>query len=170
MGTQYTNPEDWMLNAGGDEGSVKLTDKGWVKVWPNGLEEVIHAAGGYATVNVTINANESRVVEAASYQASVDPISFSVEMNEVVDVLNTAPNLQFTVGAGSTQLATYASGTGTNVLVFTLATLGADLGDVAIQNIVQVTDSIIEDVDNNAMVLPFDASGTLVGPTVTVTA
>lgn len=157
MANNYQTPADWMLNDGTEKGSVYLDDRGWVKKNAKGIEEVVLASGGHATVNVVIEANEVNLVAQAAYQAAVDEMSFTVEFNEAVTVTNT-PQVSFTVGGGTSQLADYASGTGTNVLTFTIATLGADTGAIVLESIVDNTTGVIADGDANAMVLPFDIS------------
>jgi len=134
------NWTDWDLENPPVEGAV-ATKKGWeipLKGTPpaKNLTEVIVAIGDLSGKAGASNVVSATVLTAAGFFVEAETIDIEVVYNENVDVTG-APRTALTLDSG-TVYADYASGTGTNALIFTYTVGASDLavaGPVAVSPI-----------------------------------
>lgn len=130
------------------------TDRGWVYKHPNGDEEVIVAIGELAGTSGTTRLGEATITSVAFTTTSIGAaaggdISVEVVYNEKVDVDTTGGTPTITItndqtgsGTDATFTVAYASGTGTNRLIFTATYAAAD-GGIAEDDVLSIADQSI---------------------------
>ena len=171
----YATNSGWVVEAGS-----AMTGNGNTSADP----EVLVAIGGLAGISGTTGLGEATIQSVNWNITTFDKsaggtLSVTVRWNEPVVVAVSNPTLVVTNDTNSNHTLTYASGTGTHELTFTLA-IGAanaatDAGDVlsvAAQSIVLASSSTIKDTSDtptNAELAISSAQGTACG-TITVVA
>jgi len=175
----------WMTTA--DKKEVLATTAGWVVEAGSAMTgndntastpEVLVAAGGL-TVSLGAATISSVDWNITTFDKSAGgTLSVTVRYNEAVDVATSNPTLIATNSVNANHTLTYASGTGSNELVFTLAIAAAnaatdadDVLSVAAQSVVLASSSTIKDAGTatNAELVITAAQGTAAG-TITVVA
>ena len=181
----------WMTTAQKKE--VLATTAGWVVEAGSTMTgndntsstpEVLVAAGGLTTSLGAATITSAEWITTTADKSDGFTLSIRVRYNEAVDVAVSNPTIAVTngnQGSGSGRgphTLTYASGTGSNELVFSLAIAAAnaatnadDVLSIAAQNITLASSSTIKDAGTatNSEVAISSAQGTACG-TITVTA
>ena len=181
----------WMTTAQKKE--VLATTAGWVVEAGSTMTgndntsstpEVLGAAGGLTTSLGAATITGAEWITTTADKSDGFTLSIRVRYNEAVDVAVSNPTIAVTngnQGSGSGRgphTLTYASGTGSNELVFSLAIAAAnaatnadDVLSIAAQNITLASSSTIKDAGTatNSEVAISSAQGTACG-TITVTA
>lgn len=181
----------WMTTAQKKE--VLATTAGWVVEAGSTMTgndntsstpEVLVAAGGLTTSLGAATITSAEWITTTADKSDGFTLSIRVRYNEAVDVAVSNPTIAVTnsnAGSGSGRgphTLTYASGTGSNELVFSLAIAAAnaatnadDVLSIAAQNITLASSSTIKDAGTatNSEVAISSAQGTACG-TITVTA
>ena len=181
----------WMTTAQKKE--VLATTAGWVVEAGSTMTgndntsstpEVLVAAGGLTTSLGAATITSAEWITTTADKSDGFTLSIRVRYNEAVDVAVSNPTIAVTnsnAGSGSGRgphTLTYASGTGSNELVFSLAIAAAnaatnadDVLSLAAQNITLASSSTIKDAGTatNSEVAISSAQGTACG-TITVTA
>ena len=181
----------WMTTAQKKE--VLATTAGWVVEAGSTMTgndntsstpEVLVAAGGLTTSLGAATITSAEWITTTADKSDGFTLSIRVRYNEAVDVAVSNPTIAVTngnQGSGSGRgphTLTYASGTGSNELVFSLAIAAAnaatnadDVLSLAAQNITLASSSTIKDAgtSTNSEVAISSAQGTACG-TITVTA
>ena len=181
----------WMTTAQKKE--VLATTAGWVVEAGSTMTgndntsstpEVLVAAGGLTTSLGAATITGAEWITTTADKSDGFTLSIRVRYNEAVDVAVSNPTIAVTnsnAGSGSGRgphTLTYASGTGSNELVFSLAIAAAnaatnadDVLSIAAQNITLASSSTIKDAGTatNSEVAISSAQGTACG-TITVTA
>jgi hypothetical protein len=150
MGTSIFAPSDWMVNDGSkynDKGDiVKDADLGgWVKIYPDGTKELLHflRSPGNAAPYITSVTNH-----ANGTYSSPETLSFTVTFSEIVTVTGT-PALQVYTEAGEVFNLDYASGSGSDDLVFSGAPEGITDGNIIlVKEIYLGSGSIVDAAEN----------------------
>ena len=168
-----------------DKTEVFATEAGWVTRGPatgngnvNADPEVLVAIGGLAGNTGTTGLGEATIQSVNWNITTFDKsaggtLSVTVRWNEPVVVAVSNPTLVVTNDTNSNHTLTYASGTGTHELTFTLAigaansaTNAGDVLSVAAQSIVLASSSTIKDTSDtpaNAELAISSAQGTACG-------
>lgn len=181
----------WMTTAQKKE--VLATTAGWVVEAGSTMTgndntsstpEVLVAAGGLTTSLGAATITSAEWITTTADKSDGFTLSIRVRYNEAVDVAVSNPTIAVTnsnAGSGSGRgphTLTYASGTGSNELVFSLAIAAAnaatnadDVLSLAAQNVTLASSSTIKDAGTatNSEVAISSAQGTACG-TITVTA
>ena len=171
----YATNSGWVVEAGS-----AMTGNGNTSADP----EVLVAIGGLAGVSGTTGLGEATIQsvnwDITTFDKSAGgTLSVTVRWNEPVVVAVSNPTLIVTNDTNANHTLTYASGTGTHELTFTLviaggnsATSAGDVLSVAAQSIVLASSSTIKDTSDtpaNAELAISSAQGTACG-TITVVA
>ena len=171
----YATNSGWVVEAGS-----AMTGNGNTSADP----EVLVAIGGLAGVSGTTGFGEATIQSVNWNITTFDKsaggtLSVTVRWNEPVVVAVSNPTLVVTNDTNANHTLTYASGTGTHELTFTLviaaanaATNAGDVLSVAAQSIVLASSSTIKDTSDtpaNAELAISSAQGTACG-TITVVA
>jgi hypothetical protein len=112
-------PPTWVTNA-------TATESGWIDATTGELLVAIRGLATRRTTGATAVSASFATTSSKTKLKTADVITLTVKFNEKVTVTG-SPQLSVTIG-GNTRQATYASGTGTNSLVFTYAIIGGDSG------------------------------------------
>ena len=171
----YATNSGWVVEAGS-----AMTGNGNTSADP----EILVAIGGLAGASGTTGLGEATINTVDWNITTFDKsaggtLSVTVRYNEIVNVAVSNPTLVVTNSTNTNHTLTYASGTGTHELTFTLA-IGAanaatdadDVLSVAAQSIVLASSSTIKDTGTtatNAELAISSAQGTACG-TITVVA
>ena len=170
----FANQSGWVVEAGS-----AMTGNGNTSADP----EVLVAIGGLSGATGTTGLGEASISTVDWNISTFDKsaggtLSVTVRYNEAVDVATSNPTLIATNSVNANHTLTYASGTGSNELVFTLAIAAAnaatdadDVLSVAAQSVVLASSSTIKDAGTatNAELVITAAQGTAAG-TITVVA
>ena len=171
----YATNSGWVVEAGS-----AMTGNGNTSADP----EVLVAIGGLAGISGTTGLGEATIQSVNWNITTFDKsaggtLSVTVRWNEAVVVATSNPTLVVTNDSNSNHTLTYASGTGTHELTFTLAIAGGnsatdadDVLSIAAQNITLASSSTIKDTGStptNAERAISSAHGTACG-TITVVA
>ena len=171
----FANQSGWVVEAGST-----MTGNGNTSADP----EVLVAIGGLAGASGTTGLGEATIQSVDWNITTFDKsaggtLSVTVRYNETVTVAVSNPTLVVTNSTNANHTLTYASGTGTHELTFTLAiaadntaTDADDVLSVAAQSIVLASSSTIKDTSDtpaNAELAISSAQGTACG-TITVVA
>jgi len=171
----FANQSGWVVEAGS-----AMTGNGNTSADP----EVLVAIGGLAGNTGTTGLGEATIQSVNWNITTFDKsaggtLSVTVRWNEAVVVATSNPTLVVTNDSNSNHTLTYASGTGTHELTFTLAIAGGnsatdadDVLSIAAQNITLASSSTIKDTGStptNAERAISSAHGTACG-TITVVA
>lgn len=147
MTTSRLTPSDWMYLDGNEKvtsDDIIKTARGWVKVHPNGQEELIHALKTIGDVAPTVS---SVTNHADGTYDDTEVLSFTLSFSEAVDVVTTGgtPSIQVYTEAGTPFDLDYASGTGGTDLVFSGSVSGIADGDLVVVEEVFLNGGTIQD-------------------------
>ena len=171
----FANQSGWVVEAGS-----AMTGNGNTSADP----EILVAIGNLAGLSGTTGLGEATIATANWDITTFDKsaggtLSVTVRYNEIVNVAVSNPTIIVTNDTNSNHTLTYASGTGTHELTFTLviaaanaATDADDVLSIAAQSIVLASSSTIKDTSDtpqNAELAISSAHGTACG-TITVVA
>ena len=149
----FANQSGWVVEAGS-----AMTGNGNTSADP----EILVAIGGLAGASGTTGLGEATINTVDWNITTFDKsaggtLSVTVRYNEIVNVAVSNPTLVVTNSTNTNHTLTYASGTGTHELTFTLviaaANAATDAGDVlsvAAQSIVLASSSTIKDTGTTA--------------------
>lgn len=177
--TQVWN--NWNYNTPPVAGAT-LTDRGWeipLAGSADGLMEVIVAMGGKSSGTESGAAEVQSISYNALAYLTDDVLSIECVFNENVTVTGT-PRIAVTIGSNTRQ-ANYASGSGTNKLIFSYTIVSGDfskVGDVSVASSISLNSGTLKDGGDTAVTLTLSsatgyASGAAVGvnkPSVQTTA
>jgi len=168
MTTSRITPSKWMYTDGTDLTEDKIIKKpgGFYKVNKKGLLELIHCLSTLGDVAPTILSVTNQI--DGDYAPSA-VLSFSLVFSEVVTVTTTGgtPSIQVYTEAGTLIDIPYASGTGTDTLVFSGATTGIADGTLLVDLIMDDNGGDVEDSAGNNVDPRFPEN--YVQPTITIT-
>jgi len=139
--------------------------RGWILKDSKGREEVLVAAGGLDGSNTSTGIGSPNIVDVTmtTRTANNRNIELTLSYNEEVYVTNAVPYIAITgnnAWAGGDGLADYASGNGTNQLVFTyVPKSGDDVGELVVANTITLNDALIQDANSTASIILLDANG-----------
>jgi hypothetical protein len=169
MATSRTIPETWMYLDGNEKvqaDDIIKTQRGWEKIHPNGLRELIHAftsPGDLFEFMASVTNHTDGIYPAAT------ALSFVAVFGVAVDVVETGgtPSINVYTDTGDVYELDYASGTGTTDLTFTGTPTGIEGGTLTIREEIQLNGGTIK--DGNTIDVNNDFPVDYVQPDITVT-